>query len=209
MGERNMIYKVFLFVFFFQIKSELSEALHQFKENIMDRGTWSTIPQVCNQQNPACGNAYNSDGWISSIKFKREKEKLYEKHTFKPHKLIAIQGSYLDPDLNKYKNKTLGKLWHWIFGDIRNFIVLYNNEITSRKAFLIGGISWTIYRLNDFWNLLQKIIPVKWVGSKSKRAYNWNKTGHELITVGAGWWIYGIWGIISLFSLIMYILEIF
>ena len=62
MGEQNMIYKVFLFVFFFQIKSELSEALHQFKENIMDRGTWSTIPQVCNQQNPACGNAYNSDG---------------------------------------------------------------------------------------------------------------------------------------------------
>lgn len=56
----------------------------------MDRGTWSTVPQGCNQQNPGCGNAYNSDGWISSIKFKKEKEKLYEKQTFKPHKLIAI-----------------------------------------------------------------------------------------------------------------------
>ena len=51
-----------------------------------------------------------------------------------------------------------------------------------------------------------KIIPVKCVGGNSKWAYNWNKTGHELIFVGAGW-IYGIWGIISLFSLRTMVLE--
>lgn len=73
------------------------------------------------------------------------------------------------------------------------------------------GLShWVINYLQIKWCLkfASENHPSKMSGSNSKWAYSWAKHA-ELIIVGLGGWIYSIWGIISLFSLIMYMLGVF